>query len=648
MCGLTGFFSRKIQPESTVMDELQRMSSTLRHRGPDYEGAWSDPQRGIALAHRRLAIQDLSPLGHQPMFSRCGRFVIVFNGEIYNFLDLKMELQAKGETFQGHSDTEVMLAAFTHWGVPDSLERFDGMFSFALWDRHTQKLYLARDRIGEKPLYYGWQGNTFLFGSELKALRRHRAWRNEINRDALTLLLRHNYIPAPHSIFTDIHKLSPGTFLILDAGSAHIEIRTYWSYRKVCEDGIADPLTGSPEEMAEALESRLRATIKRQMIADVPVGAFLSGGIDSSTVVALMQSIHASPVKTFTIGFSEGDYNEASQAKAVSEHLKTDHTELYVSPEQALEVVPQLPQIYDEPFADSSQIPTYLLAKLAGEKVTVALSGDGGDELFCGYSRYFSLQRHMETMQRYPRPLHRAGARLLKRIPKSLLDPVAGSALRLFTQRSHHHAGERLRDRADDWLHASLREAYQRKISYWREAGIVHGGREPDYVLNDTAPALVNGSILQNLQYLDMLSYLPDDILAKVDRAAMANSLETRIPLLSREIIELAARIPDRVNTLHADGKWPLRRILSKYVPEELTERPKQGFAVPVREWLRGPLQRWADDLLDPARLKHEGYFDADQVQEKWRRHTRRTEDASFKLWGILMFETWLESWQQN
>ena len=646
MCGLTGFYNKQIQPRSEVTEQLHSMSAALLHRGPDSQGIWLDSERGIALAHRRLAIQDLSPLGHQPMVSRDGRFVIVFNGEIYNFLELKADLEAKGRTFRGHSDTEIMLEAFSEWGIPVALQKFSGMFAFALWDRQTAKLYLARDRFGEKPLYYGWQGNSFLFGSELKALRVHPEWRNRINRDALTLLMRHNFIPAPHSIFTNIFKLMPGTFLVLDGGTASTAVQTYWSCRDAFEYGINNPLTGSADDMVDALETELRGSIKRQMIADVPLGAFLSGGIDSSTIVALMQSIGSSPVKTFTIGFGEDGYNEAHHAKAISQVLQTDHTELYVSPEQAREVIPQLPFIYDEPFADSSQIPTWLVARMARSRVTVSLSGDAGDELFGGYGRYYQMLRARKKLQHYPAVMRWAGTRLVKSVPKPFLDHTLGSALSMMGINRGRNLGEKLHNRADEWSQPSLQLAYQHRISYLRNAGIVLDAHEPLYALNDSNLALLAGTELQQMQYLDSMCYLPDDILVKVDRAAMAHSLETRIPLLDNRVVELAARIPSAVNMLHSDGKWPLRKILSRYVPDKLTERPKQGFAIPVNEWLYGPLKEWGADLLDPARLRAEGYFDVSRVSQQWSLHTQQQEDCSFSLWGILMFESWLQAWQ--
>jgi asparagine synthase (glutamine-hydrolysing) len=580
------------------------------------------------------------------MWSRDGRYVIVFNGEIYNFLELKADLEAKGRVFRGHSDTEIMLEAFSEWGVPLSLQKFSGMFAFALWDRQTTRLYLARDRFGEKPLYYGWQGNTFLFGSELKALRQHPAWGNRINRDALTLLMRHNFIPAPHSIFIDIHKLLPGTMLILETATGATTTQTYWSFQQMFESGINHPLTGSPDEMADALESELRGAIKRQMIADVPLGAFLSGGIDSSTIVALMQSIGSSPVKTFTIGFGEEGYNEAHHAKAISQILQTDHTELYVSPDQAREVVPQLPDIYDEPFADSSQIPIWLVARMARSRVTVSLSGDAGDELFGGYQRYHQMLRARKRMQQSPAVIRRAAARLIRAVPQAFIDQSLGAGLALLGQQRYRYIGEKLNHRAEAWLQPTLQLAYQHNISYLRNTGLVLGGHEPMYALNDSTGILSAGTELQQMQYLDAMCYLPDDILTKVDRAAMAHSLETRIPLLDNRVVELATRIPSAVNMLHRDGKWPLRKILSRYVPEQLTERPKQGFAVPVSAWLRDPLKEWGADLLDPARLRAEGFLDVNRVNQQWTRHLKQYEDNSFSLWGILMFESWLEKWQ--
>ena len=629
-----------------MIHDLATMGATLHHRGPDSSGEWCDERLGVGLAHRRLSIQDLSPLGHQPMHSQSDRYVIAFNGEIYNFLELQKELVSKGCTFRGNSDTEVMLAAFDTWGVRRVLERFVGMFAFALWDKQEELIILARDRIGEKPLYYGWQNKAFLFGSELKALRKHHAWQNDINRDAMTLLLRHNYIPAPHSIFTSIKKLIPGTFLVLNTRTQADYIETYWSSREVFQSGLDNPLKLDPVEIVDNLEEKLLTSIKRQMIADVPIGAFLSGGIDSSTIVALMQSIGSSPVKTFTIGFHESEHNEAEYARAISEVLGTDHTELYVTPKQALEVIPQLPLIYDEPFADSSQIPTYLVAKLARNEVTVSLSGDAGDELFCGYPHYFKTMKYWRKLQKYPEYLRHVVGNIIKNVPEVLLDYTLGNILKYLSTRSHYHAGQKVHERAESWLQTSLQLAYQYKISYWKDTSIILGGNEPTYMLNNKNEMLDTGSVLRNLQYLDSVCYLPDDILTKVDRAAMTNSLETRIPLLDHNIVEYATAIPVEINTLHPAGKWPLRQILGKYVPEELFERPKKGFSVPICTWLRGPLREWGESLLSKEKLNNESIFNPVQVTKRWQSHVSGDCDFSFSLWGILMFQSWWQEWQ--
>lgn len=645
MCGFVGFYEGADYSHSEMIHELNCMSETLSHRGPDSHGSWFDWTQGIALAHRRLSIQDLSPLGHQPMHSSSNRYTIVFNGEIYNFIELRTILVNEGHEFHGNSDTEVMLASIERWGICRSLEKFVGMFAFALWDSHEQVLTLARDRLGEKPLYFGWQKNTFLFGSELKALRRHHNWKNDIDRDAITLLLRHNYIPSPHSIFKGISKLAPATFLTLHTKTQNISINNYWSLKDVVSYGINNPLQERPEEIVSTLEQKLLASIKGQMIADVPIGAFLSGGIDSSTIVSLMQSLSTSPVKTFTIGFKESEFNEANYAKAISERLGTDHTELYVTPEQTLDVIPHIAQIYDEPFADSSQIPTYLISKLARQRVTVSLSGDGGDELFCGYTRYYTMQKRWQEMQRYPKLLRLFMANLMKSIPISLLDKSLGFALKYFTDRNHYQAGERIYARAGGMLQPSLQLAYQHYISYWKGNEIVLNAIEPSYAFNNKELNLCEGTVLQQLQYLDALCYLPDDILTKIDRAAMANSLETRIPLLDHNLFEYVAQISPEINTLHVNGKWPLRQILYKYVPKELVERPKMGFAVPINSWLRGPLRDWAEALLDKGNLEREGFFNTDMIRKKWHAHLNKEGDFSFQLWGVLMFQSWREYW---
>lgn len=648
MCGFIGYFDSGSVKAEEFMRNLRAMSDTLVHRGPDSKGEWIDEGSGIGLAHRRLAIQDLSPLGHQPMISVSGRYVIIYNGEIYNFLEIKTELEKQGLVFRGHSDTEVMLAAFEKWGLRESLARFTGMFAFALWDSVERVLFLARDRMGEKPLYYGWQDDIFIFGSELKAFRKHPDWKGEIDRDAITLLLRHNYIPAPHTIFQGIHKLMPGSLLTFKPKEKECKSEQYWCLKNVTEKARNEEFKATPVEIAEKLELVLLNSIARQMIADVPVGAFLSGGIDSSTVVALMQSLGTSKVKTFTIGFEDDKYNEAEYAKVISERLGTDHTELYVSPEQALDVIPRLARIYDEPFADSSQIPTYLVSQLTRQKVTVSLSGDGGDELFCGYPHYFGTLDNWNNLNKYPQGLRKLAGGCLGRIPQPWLDSLGGFAVRHLSNRNPADAGRKIHELANEWTKTSLMEVYQHYNSYWKDAAVVLDAKEPTYIFNEMEKQLQHGSVLQNLQYWDMSLYLPDDILTKVDRAAMANSLETRVPLLDHNVVEYALRIPEHVNLMHKNGKWPLRYILEKYVPARLFERPKMGFAVPIADWLRGPLFEWADALLNEARLGREGYFNPSIVRTIWHAHTRDKKEYAFYLWGILMFQSWLAEYQQE
>ena len=648
MCGITGFYQAGAADGEAMVHALHAMAQSLTHRGPDSEGFWVDGNCGIYLGHRRLSIQDLSPLGNQPMLSRSGRYVIIFNGEIYNFLELRADLEKEEWRFKGGSDTEVMLAALEVWGLERALASFTGMFAFALWDREKHELVLARDRLGEKPLYYGWRGNAFLFGSELKALRRHPAWESTINRDAVGLHVRHNYIPAPWSVFEGIFKLLPGACLILDTHTRQHRVKHYWSLEEAFRKGIETPLNLPPAEIADLLEDKLRGIIRRQMIADVPVGAFLSGGIDSSTVVALMQSQRSSPVKTFTIGFNEDEYNEAKFAKAVARHLGTEHTDLYVSPQTVLDVVPEINRIYDEPFADSSQIPTFLISRLTRQHVTVSLSGDGGDELFCGYPRYFQTEKSWSSMNSYPLPARRFLASVIQAIPESAIDRLMYWPLKAFTSRNPNQAGERLRRRTAAWSCGNYQGYYRELVSYWTGNSVVVGGREIPYAMNKPVPDIFSGDRYKQMQYLDASCYLPDDILAKVDRAAMANSLETRIPFLDHEFVELAVRIPTSVNLQHRDGKWPLREILKRYVPAEMVERPKQGFAVPLAQWLRNELREWAGDLLSQQALSSTGMFDGRLVQSAWNNHINNLADNSFQLWGLIIFQSWNEYWKST
>jgi len=644
MCGFAGFFGGA--PNIGFEAVLRAMGDALLHRGPDDGGVWWDPAAQIGLSHRRLSILDLSPAGHQPMVSPCERFVLAYNGEIYNHLELRAELEAQNGHFdwRGHSDTETLLAALRHWGVEGALQRLNGMFAFALWDAAERTLFLARDRMGEKPLYYGRSGDAFLFGSELKALAAHPDWRGEVDRDALALYMRHNYVPAPWSIYRGIHKLPPAQFVaIRDGGRAVGAPRCYWDLGAVAEQGVA-AASGTPEALADELDALLRDAVGRRMMADVPLGAFLSGGYDSSTVAALMQAQSSRPVKTFTIGFNEEGYDEAQHARAVAAHLGTDHTELYVTPAEALAVIPKLPTMYDEPFADSSQIPTFLVSQLARRHVTVALSGDGGDELFCGYSRYTVGQRAWQKLRPLPLPLRRVLAWLLERAPGHALDAI--QRLLLPPRLRLPNLADRLPKLAEVLVCENGESFYRRLISHWKEPErVVLGAREPDTILSapDRLPPLPG--LRERMMLLDMLTYLPDDILTKVDRASMAVSLEARVPLLDHRVVEFAWRVPTAYKYRDGQGKWLLRQVLYRYVPRELMERPKMGFGVPIEHWLRGPLRDWAEELLDEKRLREEGYFDPAPIRTMWEEHVSGKRRWHYYLWDVLMFQAWLEAW---
>lgn len=627
MCGICGFW-RPSEPVNAAA--ATRMTQAIVHRGPDDGDVWVDAEAGLALGHRRLAIVDLTPAGQQPMQSACGRYVVVFNGEIYNHLILRAELEKAhvAPMWRGHSDTETLLAVLAHWGVETGLQRLVGMFAFALWDKKARKLTLARDRMGEKPLYYGWQKDTFLFGSELKALAAHPEFGGKINRRVLPLYFRYSYIPAPHSIYAGIFKLEPGHFLtVSDDADKVLQTQAYWSLTDIAKKAPANPFSGSPVDAIDGLDSLLRQAVSGQMMADVPIGAFLSGGVDSSTVVAIMQSLASRPVKTFTIGFAEHGYNEAEHAHAVARHLGTEHTELYVSPTDALGTIPLLPALYDEPFADSSQIPTFLLSRLASQEVKVSLSGDGGDELFGGYSRY-----------------SRAGAanNRINATPKILRSGLAGFLTMLPAVKSGHF------ERRRALLTAALRaqtdtEFYRSFVSHWLATdGITVETQELAQGLSDNSQKVCFDDFFNTAMLVDSLSYLPDDILVKVDRAAMATSLETRVPLLDHRVVEWAWSLPQSLKSQRGHSKWVLRELLYRYVPKTLIDRPKMGFGVPIAEWLRGPLRDWADDLLDPVRMKNEGFLNPGPIQSKWREHFAGKSDWSYHLWDVLMFQAWL------
>ena len=647
MCGLVGFFAGDVGDAENARGRLVRMANRIVHRGPDDAGYWCDVQRGIGLGHRRLSIIDLSPAGHQPMHSSGGRYVIAFNGEIYNHLDLRRELALTADfAWRGHSDTETLLAGFDAWGVRQTVERCIGMFAFAVWDNASGVLTLARDRLGEKPLYYGWQGSgatkTFLFGSELKALKAHPAFSAGIDRGALCLLLRHNAIPAPYSIYEGIAKLDPGCVLSVSLDRPEPQISQYWSLPEVALAGVATPFSGTPDAAVDQLDGLLKDAIRGQMMADVPLGAFLSGGIDSSAVVALMQAQSIQPVKTFTIGFNDAGYNEAVHAKAVARYLGTEHTELYVQPQQARDVIPLMPTLYCEPFSDSSQIPTFLVSQMARQHVTVSLSGDAGDELFAGYNRYQMTERLWRRLEHIPRPIRSLLARGITSVSPAGWDRLAryipgASGYRVFGDKLHKGAGV-LASGSVDELYLGL-VSHQTRPESW-----VIGGHEPPTKLTGLRPALDGLSSVERMMVLDTISYLPDDILTKVDRAAMGVSLESRVPFLDHRVVEFAWKLPLGYKLCGGQTKWALRQVLYRYVPKELIERPKMGFGIPLDVWLRGPLREWAETLLDEARLKREGYFHPAPIREKWIEHLSGSRNWSHHLWDVLMFQAWLES----
>lgn len=651
MCGLAGFLTLDNGPGDPE-DILTRMASALHHRGPDDSGIWSDPGPGIGFAHKRLSIVDLSQAGHQPMTSASNRYVMVFNGEIYNHLKLRKSLEKEPSlpVWRGHSDTETLLACVESWGVKKTLQECVGMFAFALWDSDERTLVLARDRFGEKPLYYGWQNKTLLFGSELKPMKAHPSFSGEINRDALSLYLRHNYIPTPFSIYDGILKLIPGTYLRFKLNrdksvvSKWPKPSSYWSLSSVVErEQIPD--NGSDSKAVNTLEQMLMASIEQQMIADVPLGAFLSGGIDSSTIVALMQAQSSLPVKTFTIGFHEGSYNEAEYAKEVAAYLGTEHTELYVTPKESMEMIAELPRIYDEPFSDSSQIPTYLISRMTRQHVTVALSGDAGDELFGGYNRYTLGQMIHEKIRWLPVGLRTVFANMIRCVPPRKWDAYLNWLIAILPQRYRiKMLGDRLHKFSNVLETRSLEEMYKLLVSHWHDPdALVHDGKEPLTMVADKAQWPPQLSEIERMMFIDTMTYLPDDILVKVDRAAMAVSLETRVPFLDHRLVEYAWQLPLSLKIRSGQGKWILRQVLYRHIPKKMVERPKMGFAIPIDAWLRGPLRDWAESLLDTSKLKGQGYFQTDEIQKKWGEHLSGHRNWQYHLWDILMFQAWLE-----
>ncbi|WP_337996704.1 asparagine synthase (glutamine-hydrolyzing) [Oleispirillum naphthae] len=637
MCGIAGLYRfAAARADGELQRTADAMTDTLAHRGPDSRGTWVDAAAGIALGHRRLAIRDLSPTGCQPMLSSCGRMAIAYNGEVYSHLEIARRLEGRGRRMRGTSDTEVIVEACAEWGIEAVLPEMIGMFAFALFDRQRREIVLARDRMGIKPLYWGVFDGVLMFGSELKALRACAGWTPELDRDALSAFLRHNYIPAPHSIYRGVHKLPPGCLLRLGADGVP-RISPFWDLRAVVEGGLADPARGSDEDLLAELDALLGDAVKRRMVSDVPLGALLSGGIDSSLVTALMTENSAQPINTFSIGFREKGFDEAPFAREIARHLATRHTELYVEPGDALKLVDDLPLWYDEPFADSSQIPTALVCALTRRHVSVVLSGDGGDELFAGYGRYpLALERWAQAAA-LPRPARRLGARALLAAPEGLLD-LAGAALR------RPRLGHRLHAAARAVLDDGPDALYRRMLSHWPEPdALVPGGHEPKGVLWDASVARTIPDFLDRMQFLDTATYLPDDILTKVDRASMSVALEARVPLLDHRVVEFSWRLPQRMKRRGGESKWALRQILDKRVPSTLIDRPKMGFGIPLAAWLRGPLRDWAENLLDEERLKTQGVFAAAPVRERWRAHLNG-ENWGYPLWNVLMAQAWIDA----
>ena len=655
MCGITGIFGnlRKEEFDSSIHE----MSATLNHRGPDDAGTWINEENGVAFGHQRLSIIDLSSAGHQPMVSHCGRFTTVFNGEIYNHLQLrdKLNTSANKQSWKGHSDTETLVTAFSQWGIEKTLQQLVGMFAIAVWDFKEKRLFLIRDRFGEKPLYYGWSNGVFLFGSELKALQKYKRFSNQIDRGALSLYMKYMYVPTPYSIFRDIYKLEPGCILQIDKGTKPptlplfapfrdqgINIAQWYSISNMAQAGQKNLITDQ-NDAVDLLEKTLLESVRLQLISDVPLGAFLSGGIDSSVITALMQKVCKDPVKTFTIGFEESSFNEAVYAKEVSRHLGTEHHELYVTSSDAFKVIPHLPTLYDEPFADSSQIPTYLVSKLARESVTVSLSGDAGDELFGGYNRYLWGSRVWNKVRWMPLIVRQTLGVAINKISVNTWDSIGNSLpnssrVSLMGDKAHRMA-HRLKNvkSLDDVYHSLVTEGY-------KEDGLVVNDKAALITKldnNDIVSGIVDSE--HRMMLLDSLTYLPDDILTKVDRAAMGVSLETRIPFLDYRVAELAWRLPLDTKINNGETKWPIRQVLYKYIPKELIERPKAGFAVPVGQWMRGPLREWASDLLDETRIQREGYFNPKLVKELWEQHLSGRHDWAPRLWTILMFQAWLD-----
>jgi asparagine synthase (glutamine-hydrolysing) len=648
MCGIAGFIDSSLRNSKDMLNEaVGGMVNVLQHRGPQDEGVWADAAAGVAIGHCRLAILDISQEGHQPMCSADARYVITFNGEIYNFQDLRRELEPLGHTFRGHSDTEVMLAGVMQWGVLEAVRRFNGMFAFGIWDRQERCLWLARDRAGEKPLYYGSMQGVFLYASELKALTAHPKFTKEVDPNSLACYLRLNYVPGPHSIYKGIQKLMPGTLLRFSTGAQTTSVKTYWSAKTAMENGLDRPFRGSAPAALEALKDILFDSVRMRMIADVPVGAFLSGGIDSSVIVALMQSAGSVPVKSFTIGFEDARFDEAFYAREVARHLGTDHHEMRVTAADAIRLIPRIPTIYDEPFADPSQIPTYIVSTFARRHVTVALSGDAGDELFCGYNSYRRGNSIYSKMRLLPPLARKMAAMAIGCIPESFVNAPFSMLDQLFNYkpRVQTNPAGRMRKLAR-MLNTDNAPGFHHVLSscWLAPQVLMDGSSEHATAFTDPKCWISGADIRQTMMYLDMVTYLPDDILVKVDRAAMAVSLETRVPLLDHRVIEFACSLPMSLKVNGGVGKSLLRKLAYDLIPESLINRPKQGFGVPIGDWLRTDLRPWAEDLLSESAIKRVGFLNSDLIRRHWHDHLKGRYDFASQLWNILMWQAWAEA----
>jgi len=634
----------------TLTSWVRRSVGKLQHRGPDDQGTWTDSKSAIALGHRRLSVLDTSEEGHQPMVSQDERLILTYNGEIYNFAELREDLEAEGATFNSQSDTEMLISGISKWGLLETLKKINGMFAFAIWDRQKKRLHLVRDRFGQKPLYYGWANNNFVFGSELSALLEFPGFNQSIDRDSVQLLLQHSNIPAPHTIYQDCWKLMPGTVLTISPEDLRYrrlrEPVAFWSPVEAAAKSLSSPLALSKDQAVNCLKVELNDAVSRCMVADVPIGAFLSGGIDSSLVTALMQQNSGTPIKTFSIGFVDQGYNEAVDAKKIAQTIGTDHTELYLTSKDAQSIIPDIPRIYDEPFADSSQLPTHLVSRLARQNVTVTLSGDGGDELFGGYNRYLWSQRLGRLVSGYPRWLRSWLARGLHTLSPDQWDKIYSMVITCsMSKRPIAQFGDKLYKLANMINAPDSREMYWHLVSQWEDPSpvVIGGGRTPHRESKYYGWPQVD-NLVQQIMLLDTIFYLPNDILVKLDRASMAVGLEARVPFLDHKLFEFAWRLPLNLKVRHGGGKWILRELLDSYLPRPLFERPKMGFGIPLANWLRHDLREWGEDLLSINNLRHTGYFDPKIVQTMWNQHLSGAHNHQYQLWPVLMFQAWLEA----